>query len=261
LKEQYDALKDVYDLNISNTEAQIATREALVEYNKSLSDGSLTADERTKKELALEKAMLKEAEAAVAAAEAQAILEAKTLAAGEGHMIQSQKLKELAGTLAPDSPLRKRIEDMSLQLFLLGLQNPQIKIRIEAELDLDRAKGRLMSLLNLQGVQLSAAEMMALFGSADGRATGGPVDAGTPYMVGEKGPELFVPAGYGRIMDAFSTNKALLSNAGGSMGGSGGGNVTINVNVSPTADKAAIGQTIVEAISSYERRSGYGWRS
>jgi hypothetical protein len=81
-----------------------------------------------------------------------------------------------------------------------------------------------------------------------------------PYLVGEKGPELFVPSGYGRIMDAFSTNKALLSNAGGSMGG-GGGNVTINVTVSPTADKASIGQTIVEAISSYERRSGPGWRS
>jgi hypothetical protein len=94
-----------------------------------------------------------------------------------------------------------------------------------------------------------------------GRATGGPVDAGTPYMVGEKGPELFVPSGYGKIVDAFSTNKALLSNAGGGMGGSGGGNVTINVNVSPTADKASIGQTIVEAISSYERRSGPGWRS
>jgi len=43
--------------------------------------------------------------------------------------------------------------------------------------------------------------------------------------------------------------------------GGGGSNVTINVSVAPTADKAAIGQTIVEAISSYERRSGPGWRS
>ena len=80
-----------------------------------------------------------------------------------------------------------------------------------------------------------------------------------PYIVGEKGPELFVPSGYGRIMDAFSTSKALVANAGGGMGG--GGNVTINVSVAPTADKASIGQTIVEAISSYERRSGPGWRS
>jgi hypothetical protein len=61
-------------------------------------------------------------------------------------------------------------------------------------------------------------------------------------------------------MDAFSTNKALLNNAGGVMG-FGGSNVTINVTVSPTADKAAIGQTLVEAISAYERRSGTSWRS
>jgi hypothetical protein len=259
VEKQYDALKDLYDLNISNTEAQIATREALAAYNKALSDGGLTADERTTKELALEKAMIKEAEAAADAAAAQATLEGKTLAAGDGHMIQSQKLKDLAGTLAPDSPLRKRIEDLSLQLFLLGLQNPVVKIRVEAELDLARAKGKLMDLLNLQGIKLSADEMMALFGSVDGKATGGPVNSGTPYLVGEKGPELFVPSGYGRIMDAFSTSKALVANAGGGMGG--GGNVTINVSVAPTADKAAIGQTIVEAISSYERRSGPGWRS
>jgi hypothetical protein len=32
-----------------------------------------------------------------------------------------------------------------------------------------------------------------------GRASGGPVSAGRPYMVGENGPELFVPGGSGRI--------------------------------------------------------------
>ncbi|MES2001410.1 MAG: tail tape measure protein [Pseudomonadota bacterium] len=34
---------------------------------------------------------------------------------------------------------------------------------------------------------------------APGRATGGPVSAGRPYLVGENGPELFVPPGAGRI--------------------------------------------------------------
>jgi hypothetical protein len=34
---------------------------------------------------------------------------------------------------------------------------------------------------------------------APGRATGGPVSAGRPYVVGERGSELFVPAGNGRI--------------------------------------------------------------
>ncbi len=32
-----------------------------------------------------------------------------------------------------------------------------------------------------------------------GRATGGPVSNGSPYLVGERGPELFVPEGAGRI--------------------------------------------------------------
>jgi hypothetical protein len=38
----------------------------------------------------------------------------------------------------------------------------------------------------------------SLFGSP-GRATGGPVSTGRPYLVGERGPELFVPSSGGRI--------------------------------------------------------------
>lgn len=37
-----------------------------------------------------------------------------------------------------------------------------------------------------------------LFG-LPGRATGGPVAGGKPYMVGERGPELFVPTSSGRV--------------------------------------------------------------
>lgn len=40
--------------------------------------------------------------------------------------------------------------------------------------------------------------MGALFG-LPGRATGGPVSPGAPYVVGERGPELFVPTSAGRI--------------------------------------------------------------
>jgi TP901 family phage tail tape measure protein len=44
--------------------------------------------------------------------------------------------------------------------------------------------------------------------------------------------------------------------------GIGGGSViNINVEVSATADKAAVGQTIVEAIAAYERRAGDSWRA
>ncbi|MEP9359325.1 tail tape measure protein [Sphingomonas sp. KR3-1] len=39
---------------------------------------------------------------------------------------------------------------------------------------------------------------LSLFGSP-GRATGGPVSPGRPYMVGERGPELFVPTSAGSV--------------------------------------------------------------
>ena len=36
------------------------------------------------------------------------------------------------------------------------------------------------------------------------RANGGPVSAGSPYMVGERGPEMFVPSGSGKIVRTIS---------------------------------------------------------
>jgi len=254
LEDLYNVTTDLFGANISLEEAQINTRKALEEYNKTLSDGSSTADERTQQGLDLLKAFQNEAKAAVEAQEAQKKLEGTTLTTAEAAGIQAGKYFELAETLAPDSPLRKRITDLGVQFYLLSLAKPVVTIDAETE----EAQRKIRELLNLTG------QLTGEYGQGLGfkkRAGGGPVDAGTPYIVGEKGPELFVPSGYGKIVDAFSTNKALLSNAGGSMGSGGGGNVTINVSVAPTADKASIGQTIVEAISSYERRSGYGWRS
>lgn len=43
-----------------------------------------------------------------------------------------------------------------------------------------------------------------------GRAAGGPVNANTPYMVGERGPELFVPSSSGNIMPN-GDNSAILA--------------------------------------------------
>jgi hypothetical protein len=41
--------------------------------------------------------------------------------------------------------------------------------------------------------------LVASLVGSPGRATGGPVSGGRPYVVGERGPELFVPSGSGRI--------------------------------------------------------------
>lgn len=58
----------------------------------------------------------------------------------------------------------------------------------------------------------------SLAGALDlfGRASGGPVDAGTPYLVGEDGPEVFVPLGSGTIIPQAAMSAAQVSPASGS---------------------------------------------
>jgi len=62
--------------------------------------------------------------------------------------------------------------------------------------------------------------LIASIGGAPGRATGGPVSAGRAYWVGERGPELFVPPGGGRIV---------------ANGGGGGRNVNVSIAISTPA--------------------------
>ena len=62
------------------------------------------------------------------------------------------------------------------------------------------------------------------------RAEGGPVNAGSPYVVGERGPELFVPSSSGSIVP------------NGAMGSSGGGTggVTVNYNIAAGVSRAEL---------------------
>ena len=62
-------------------------------------------------------------------------------------------------------------------------------------------------------------------------AMGGPVSAGSPYVVGEKGPELFVPHASGTIVP---------NNKMGSSGGGGSGGVTVNYNIAAGVSRAEL---------------------
>lgn len=73
--------------------------------------------------------------------------------------------------------------------------------------------------------------LQRLFGG--GRAMGGPVNAGTSYVVGERGPELFVPNTAGTIVPN---------------GGGGRGN-TINVTVNGAIDAEGTARTIVDVLN------------
>ena len=82
-----------------------------------------------------------------------------------------------------------------------------------------------------------------------GRASGGPVAANTPYVVGEQGPELFMPTANGSIVP-----KGLFGNGAGVS--SVASNVTINVNAGPLASAADTGAAVLQALKAYERRNG-----
>jgi hypothetical protein len=52
------------------------------------------------------------------------------------------------------------------------------------------------------GIIASLASLIPTLFGAPGKAIGGPVSPGRPYLVGERGPELFVPTASGRIETA-----------------------------------------------------------
>jgi hypothetical protein len=79
-----------------------------------------------------------------------------------------------------------------------------------------------------------------LFAGLPGRASGGPVSAGMPYIVGEKRPELFVPGQNGTIAPGL----------GGSV------NVTVNVNGSVLSDPDKLSRAVRGAIEHGLRKTG-----
>lgn len=89
----------------------------------------------------------------------------------------------------------------------------------------------------------------AIAGMFTGRANGGPVSGGTPYMVGEVGPEIFVPYSSGTIIP----NSAL-------GGGGGGSPVVININatvgdIASKSDVVAGMQTVTQQMTGALARS------
>jgi hypothetical protein len=85
--------------------------------------------------------------------------------------------------------------------------------RVAAAPDALVAVGRDIGASVADAVDRMSAQAAALL---PGRAAGGPVYAGAPYMVGEEGPEVFVPDTAGAIVP----NHAM---------GGGGGGVTLNI--------------------------------
>jgi hypothetical protein len=247
IKDTYDNTLALLNSNIAAEQAQIASQKAIEEYNKSLQDGSLTARDRKEKDLELQSQLLNTAAAAAKAAEDQAALEGKTLSAKDAAIIQRDKLIELAGTVAPGSAVQTGLQEMIDKLQ--GVIDRRV---LDIKIFLDKYQA--IAAIDDVNVRLAAMKGLAYspgsrdYSSLDGtRAVGGPVNAGGAYLVGERGPELFVPSNYGKIVDNIATMSML---SGGTPVTGGGVNVTINL------PPGINGDDVVDAIRRYERRNG-----
>jgi hypothetical protein len=83
--------------------------------------------------------------------------------------------------------------------------------------------------------------------SGVGRATGGPVQAGRPYMVGERGPEMWVPSANGSIIPNHKM-------------GAAGGDTTVYVTIDGEQLQGRIDKTVRDGNRDLKRTVGAGAR-
>ena len=76
------------------------------------------------------------------------------------------------------------------------------------------------------------------------RANGGPVSSGFPFVVGERGPEIFVPNTSGKIVPNNQTRSGSVNNF----------NITVNAGIG--TNPTQVGKEIVDAIKRFEKTSG-----
>ena len=115
--------------------------------------------------------------------------------------------------------------------------NPRVWDAVSGLREYIRLQSQISSSAGITGPHSDPLSMTGL-----GRAKGGPVLGGQGYLVGEMGPELFIPnQGGGTIIP----NNRM-----------GGSNINITVNAGLGANGSAIGQEIVSLIKRFERTSG-----
>jgi len=88
----------------------------------------------------------------------------------------------------------------------------------------------------LTGPINTAKKLGSFFGLATGgyvqaMATGGATSGGNPYIVGERGPELFMPNQSGKVLNNSATNHIMQQGADSGFSGVGGGMVVSNLTV------------------------------
>lgn len=162
------------------------------------------------------------------------ILGAQTLQEALGQVGQAI-LRELIGGiirfLIVGPAIRKLAEIFGIDFVDAVAKQVDAQKRLNNELK--KTVGLRLLLLLIGGAADGGKVGFANGGKVEARAGGGPVGSRTPYIVGERGPELFVPEGAGTIIPNERMNTM----------GAMGANVTFNINAN---DAAGFDQLLVQ---------------
>jgi hypothetical protein len=128
-------------------------------------------------------------------------------------------------------------------------------IQLQGELDgLERVRQVVIRARIENSVSNIGSKLEGLF---PGMATGGPVKAARPYMVGERGPELVVPNSDGWVMNHAETRRMLsASNGGGSVATAPGDTYNVTVNGLVGRDKREILDYLASELPKVAARTG-----
>lgn len=246
VRAQQDAYLQLAGGHLGLQSAQLASKEALDEYNSKMADSTLTATQREQAGVDLLQTYQREAEAAVRLADDQAKASGATLDGATKANIQSETLTRLAETLAPDSPLRAQLAGY---IWVLG----QVPRDVPTTVRVWGAEDAVAKLNRVREAALGARAEAMGFGVFSGygaesfftdpahRAGGGPVAPWSAYVVHDtSAPELLsLNDGTSMLLTGASggqvTNLAdaarPLSAAGSASGSSTGTVVNFNVSV------------------------------
>lgn len=177
-------------------------------------------------------AALSQAAAATKLAEEQAAMRGETLTAAEAARIQIDELTKVAQTLDPASPLRKQLQVYIKELGTIPKDvETELKVRVNAMLTGEGVTGRLRP---------------------EYRAKGGPVSPTMgPYIVGEEGPEIFVPGQTGMILPNTALIDAMAARPTAA-GGVSSPTIVLNVQGSVTSERDLV-ETIRRGLVNAQR--------
>jgi hypothetical protein len=198
----------------------IRVRQGVADLNEAEKDGSQSADELRLKQLALEDQVRGVADAAAEA-------DRKTQELANGHQTAGEKADVQKAALQ-----KLKTEFPQLATFIDGLIS-----------GLDRIPRNITTTVTVRASGDAAAAIRA-GKPIDGFAAGGPVKSGVPIIVGEEGPELFVPGSSGSIVPN-----------GKGIGSAAGGGMVVNLVVN-AIDARGAKEAVLGALKDIEREYG-----